>query len=195
MENQVTKIAAAGPLGLAAQFLTIKINKKRLILHYSRTQSASDICHSLVDFSRLVSILCSTWNLQSLHWLECDKKKIRSKCYLSHFACRQCPLQPFWGEPKFQSFLGIIMCLNFSISNYLPFPLRPYKNCLSISHHLPITIKIVVLTEQITVLFPQVSSQRNREKTNDVTLMCYLNGIVYLCNSRWSLRELVTNWP
>ncbi|KAK7833454.1 glutathione s-transferase t3, partial [Quercus suber] len=57
-KNQVTKIAAAGPLGLAAQFLTV--NKRKLILHYSRMQSASDICPSLVDFSRLVSIMCST---------------------------------------------------------------------------------------------------------------------------------------
>ena len=73
------KIAEAELLGLGGQFFTI--NKRRRILHSSRMQSASDICHSALvsflsylqlpviyafcvsycgRFSRIVSITCST---------------------------------------------------------------------------------------------------------------------------------------
>ena len=44
MENEVIKIAAAGPIGIFAQLLTI--NRGRHILHSRQMQSASDICHT-----------------------------------------------------------------------------------------------------------------------------------------------------
>ena len=51
------KIAEPGPLGLGAQLFTI--NKKRHIMHSSRTQSASVICHSaLVSLFIHISNYC-----------------------------------------------------------------------------------------------------------------------------------------
>ena len=43
-KNEVTKVAAAGQIGICAQFFTI--NKGRHILHSRQMQSASDICHT-----------------------------------------------------------------------------------------------------------------------------------------------------
>ena len=76
LNRKSLRIVEAGPLGLGGQFFTI--NKRRRVLHSSRTQSASEICHfALVSFlsylqlrviyvfyvlycGRLVSSMCST---------------------------------------------------------------------------------------------------------------------------------------
>ena len=49
MENEVIKIAAAGPIGIFAQLLTI--NRGRHILHSRQMQSASDIWHTALVIS------------------------------------------------------------------------------------------------------------------------------------------------